>query len=339
MRGRSSPLERLATGVLEIEAGFKVRGTELWLDPPRRKPLAYVSHAHADHMLTGHRKAFVSLKTARFYQKRFKGNELVGLKYGEKCRAGKAVIELFPAGHILGSSQVLLEVEGMRVVYTGDIKVSASFTAERIKMEPCDVLIMECTYGEPKYLFPQRDEMAAELLSFVKDCFGRGITPVILAYSVGKAQEAVKVLGDAGVTARLEKSVYEATEIYAELGVELINYRSFPPFTPAKEVIVIPPWRADLIRSIPRKRTLFLTGWALDRRKMGFGLPIRNWFRDELSGYLAEKLESKALESLGVLKPGATKTLLEEHQAGARNHQHRLWALMNLAVWAETFLV
>jgi len=178
-----------------------------------------------------HDQVTLSLTTARFYQRKYPDADVTALAFEERYRIGVTTIELLPAGHILGSAQICIEVQGLRVIYTGDVKLSASFTAERVKIRPCDVLIIESTYGEPSYVFPKREEVAEDLLRFVRGCFARRVTPVILAYTIGKAQEAVKVLGDAGITCRLEKSIFDATEIYRELGVDLINYRPFPPFT------------------------------------------------------------------------------------------------------------
>ena len=262
------PIPELVKGILEVDDSLRVRGTDLWLDPPKRKPLAFVSHAHSDHLMRKHDQVILSLNTARFYQRKYPDADVTALAFEEKYRIGDTTIELFPAGHILGSAQICLEVQGLRVVYTGDVKLSASFTAERVKIRPCDVLIIESTYGEPRYVFPKREEVAEDLLRFVRNCFARKITPVVLAYTIGKAQEAIKVLGDAGITCRLEKSIFDATEIYRELGVDLINYRPFPPFTPGSEVIVVPPWRPDLVKSIPNTRTVFLSGWALDPKRV-----------------------------------------------------------------------
>lgn len=261
---RLDPGEELVKGVLEADRALKVRGLDLWLDPPRRRPFAFVSHAHSDHMMRKHGKVLASTATAAFYLKRYPEAEVVALGYERRLRVEGAVVELLPSGHILGSSQILIEVQGLRVLYSGDLKLSASFTAERIKIKPCDVLIVECTYGEPRFVFPNREEVKEDLFKIVRDCFARRITPVLLAYTIGKAQEVVKALGDEGIPLRLERSVFEATEVYRELGVDLINYRPFPPFSPGREVVVVPPWKKGLVRPIPRKKTVFLSGWALD---------------------------------------------------------------------------
>lgn len=258
----------LFEGLMEVGDSLKIRGTDFWLDPRSRKALAFVSHAHSDHMMRRHRHVILSLNTARFYQERFPRADLTALAFSEKLALRGATLELLPAGHILGSSQLYLELDGLRIVYTGDVKLSSSFTAERVQIRPCDVLIMESTYGEPRYVFPGRDELAEDLVKFCLRCFSRKIVPVVLAYTIGKAQEAVKVLGDRGIPCVLEESVFRATEIYRELGVDLINYYAMPGPRGPYKVLIVPPWRRSAARGIVRKKTLWLSGWALDKEKV-----------------------------------------------------------------------
>ena len=149
-------LSELVKGILQVDDALRVRGTDLWLDPPKRKVLAFVSYTHSDHLMRRHNHVILSLNTARFYQRKYPDAEVPALAFEEKQRIGDTTVKLLPAGHILGSVQICMEVEGIRVVYTGDVKLSASFTAERVKIKPCDVLIIGSTYGEPRCVFPRR---------------------------------------------------------------------------------------------------------------------------------------------------------------------------------------
>jgi len=135
---------------LEFNNGIRVLGTELWLDATRTRDISFVSHAHYDHA-TRHRRVIASAKTALLYRHRvLKGSrgtrtEVVGYEFGDPFRLGDLVLTLFPSGHILGASQILIETD-KRIVYTGDFKVQQGLASERIEILPCDVLIMECTY-------------------------------------------------------------------------------------------------------------------------------------------------------------------------------------------------
>ncbi len=256
------------TGFIEVESGIRIKDTDIWLDPSKKKTFAFISHAHSDHINLRHSCAIVSHNTALLLRNSFKGEKLIEIDWEKPVKRGNIEFELFPAGHILGSAQIMIKSEGIRIVYTGDIKVRPSFTAERIQIKQCDVLIIECTYGNPKYLFPEREQVAEDLIKFVKKCFAKKITHVILAYKTGKAQEVIKILGDAGISVRVEKSIFQVTETYRKIGISLSNYKLFPPFVPYREAIIVPPYRIDLIKPILRKKVVFLSGWALEKKRI-----------------------------------------------------------------------
>ena len=68
-------------------------------------------------------------------------------------------------------------------------------------MKRCDVVLMECTYGRPQYVFPPRDEVAGAMVAFARKALEDGAAPVFFAYSLGKAQEAMAILGSGGHSA------------------------------------------------------------------------------------------------------------------------------------------
>src|SRR5437879_7549914 len=88
----------------------------------------------------------------------------------------------------MGSSQIPMEYEGRRIVYTGDCRMRQGLTAEPIAVEPCDVLVMECTFGRPHYVFPEPAEVARRLCRFIEGTWDEGRTPVLLAYALGKGR-------------------------------------------------------------------------------------------------------------------------------------------------------
>jgi putative mRNA 3-end processing factor len=135
------------------------------------------------------------------------------------------------------------------------------------------VLLMESTFGLPRYVFPPKDEVLASIRRFVDDALDDGVTPVLLAYSLGKAQEALKHFGELGYPCRAHPAVHEVNEVYEAQGVPLPNVRLLGPEGPGPgEVVVAPPQlgRASAVSRIPRRRTAVLTGWAIDGAR---------WFR------------------------------------------------------------
>ncbi|NLP09007.1 hypothetical protein GX408_01285 [bacterium] len=253
-------------------AGIKLDPIDLYLDAQRRVDFSFVSHGHADH-LKKHRKILSTPATARFHQFRQGATEFVSLDFGVPLQIGDVIIQLYPAGHILGSAMIRVQYDGLSLLYTGDFKIQSGLTCEPIVTPQADILIMESTYGHPDYVFNRsRDSMAGELLDFVHGCFHKGDTPVVLAYSLGKAQEAMKLLGDHGCTVKVHQSAWELAEIYSEFGVTFQNCQRWneTPLT-GDEILILAPHliRTRLVRNIGRHKTVLLSGWGAGFNPMG----------------------------------------------------------------------
>jgi asparagine synthase (glutamine-hydrolysing) len=75
----------------------------------------------------------------------------------------------------------------------------------------------------------------------------------------------------------------------------------------------------------------------LYRGKQGYSLPIKNWLREDLREYMIEVLTSSRLVA-EMFDAGRVRRLIEEHLAYRANHNHILWALMNVAIWYRLFV-
>lgn len=260
---------------------IKVQGLPLWLDSsnfrsdksPVRRPLNFVSHAHADH-IGRHKRIICTPETLKLMKSRIKVEEAITLEYGEKRDIAGACISLYPAGHVLGSAQILIEQDGQRLCYTGDFRLGQGLTTERCEAVACDILLMECTYGHEKYVFPERKELLTEIENFVEGCFDRLEFPVILGYSLGKAQEAIKAATILGYGSVVHPAIYKICRIYKEFGVDFHNLSEIGKRPVGRRVIVFPPhkrvWQG--LASMGKIRTAVLTGWATDSwRKTLYG--------------------------------------------------------------------
>jgi len=128
--------------------------------------------------------------------------------------------------------------------------------------------LMECTFGRPHYVFPPRDEVAAEMAAFASEALEAGAIPVFYAYSLGKAQEAIAILGAAGIPMAVHGAIDTLAQVYAACGVALPPYERYDAnaFSGGR-AIVWPPAGKALPRAVRGKpvRTAILTGWAMDR--------------------------------------------------------------------------
>lgn len=251
--------------------GLHLPSLGLWMDSLRPRTGCWVSHAHTDHTAS-HQGFLATGATGDLMALRYKRAVGRAVAYGEPVQAEGYRLTLFPAGHCLGSSQMLVEVEatGQRVVYTGDFKLRHNPTADACPIIPCDVLVMESTFGHPSFTFPHEDEALAALRAFVEKAQGYGQTPVVLGYGLGKAQEALWHLLSLGYPVRYDAAVARVVEVYQRWGVSFAgDHAVFDPEVdqwPAGAVAVVPPTsrRGDFYRSLYRPRTAMLTGWAMD---------------------------------------------------------------------------
>ncbi len=262
---------------MKYEGDIYIPPLELWLDPGRKRDYAFVSHAHADH--TGkHENIVATPATARIILHRQNHDVPLVLDYEARIPVKDGHLTLHPSGHILGAAQAMIEYEGERLVYTGDFKLKPSRTAEPCTILACDHLVMECTYGRPHYRFPDRDQVEKELLDYVTERLDKDEVPVILAYTLGRSQEMLKLLCMNGFRIGLENRIYDMSKVYEELGVTFGDYERFDPEDYEGRVVIFPPhlWNSPVIRSIRNAHTIAVTGWAIDDRQ-------NNWYRSRAS--------------------------------------------------------
>jgi len=244
----------------------------LWLDPhePQVRELVFVSHAHSDHV-AAHREVILSEPTARLMQVRLPGvrHEHV-LRFGEPklftFRGATCRITLLPAGHIFGSAMSLIETQGQSLLYTGDFKLRRGLSAEPCEPRHAEQLIMETTFGRPQYAFPPTETILKNIVRFCREALDNEETPVLLGYSLGKSQELLRSLGDAGLPLMLHGSVFKLTRIYEQFGHCFPTYERYEPGTARGKVLLCPPnvINSAMLRNLGKTRTAILTGWAVD---------------------------------------------------------------------------
>jgi len=255
---------------VEHRRGLYLPEADLWLDPPKAKDFAFVSHAHADHFAR-HQLALCSEVTASLVRARYRVAEarLRPIPFHGSIEHRGHRLRLLPAGHIRGSAMLHVTrlEDGATLLYTGDFKVRKSRTAEPVAFQQADLLVLETTFALPHFVFPPPLEVEAAVLRFVHNCFDDGDVPVLLGYSLGKAQEALALLHEHGIAARLHPAVAEMTAACRATGLgnlpepELLESSPCPPGT----AVIAPPSavRTKLLSGIANRRTAMLSGWAL----------------------------------------------------------------------------
>ncbi|HEY5743839.1 MAG TPA: MBL fold metallo-hydrolase, partial [Terrimicrobiaceae bacterium] len=252
---------------VEYMRGVYLPAAGLWLDPRDARELAFVSHAHSDHV-GFHRQILCSLATARLMQVRL-GTGLGSfqpLAFGERRRYSDWSAMLLPAGHVLGSAQLLYQDSMGTLLYTGDFKLRKGLSAETAVGSQADTLVMETTYGLPRYQFPPVDETLAGIVKFCLEALEDGDTPVLLGYALGKAQEILCALNGARLPVMLHPSIAKIAKVYKEFGIAFPPYAQFEAAEAVGHVLICPPSvnGSRMLQTLRRPRTAALTGWAID---------------------------------------------------------------------------
>jgi Cft2 family RNA processing exonuclease len=310
------------------EKTLYVAELDLWIDSMRPRERCYVSHGHADHA-RAHDVVVTSTNNARVCRLRLgrrKAKPLSLLGEPERAeiayethdfnapwRIGDHELTLFSAGHVLGSAQLLIEGERGRFVYTGDFKLEPSYTAEAPEVKRCDTLLMECTYGRPQYVFPPRAEVAAEMVAWARK---DGAVPIFFAYSLGKAQEAMAILGRGGIPLAVHGAIASMAGVYEDAGVELPPYERYDAnaFDGAR-ALLWPPSGKALPAAVRGKtvRTASLTGWVVGKGT--------NFYRGTDAGFpLSDHADFPSL--LRYVELAQPRKVLLNH--GWRDFTHRL---------------
>jgi putative mRNA 3-end processing factor len=264
--------------------GIHVVPADIWVDPSRAVPRALVTHGHADHARGGHGETIATPATLAIMKLRYATSDgAVPVAYGESISLGSGVSATFlPAGHVLGSAQILLEHAGERVIITGDYKRAPDPTCAPFEVTPCDIFITEATFGLPVFTHPPIGEEIGKLL----DARAENPDACILvgAYALGKAQRVIAELRAAGHTDTiwLHGAMEAMCRLYEEHGVMLGDLRLVSDA--AKDemrgaIVVAPPSALNdrWSRRLPDPITAMASGWMRVRaraRQRGVELPL-----------------------------------------------------------------
>jgi len=293
---------RPETWIRKSSAGLYCEPGDFHIDPVRPVPRAVITHGHGDHARSGNEQVLATPDTIAIMQERYgeaAGASLQPLAYGETVTAGDVTVRLAPAGHVLGSAQIVLEYRGSRVVVSGDYKRRPDPTCAPFDPCTCDVFITEATFGLPVFRHPpdarEIDKLLHSLALFPERSHLVGV------YALGKCQRVLALLRQAGYEepVYLHGALIKLTELYESLGVRL------GPVLPlsglAREalkgrIVLAPPSAiADIwSRRLPDPVVAMASGWMRVRQRAkarGVELPLvisdhADW--DELTATIDE---------------------------------------------------
>jgi len=249
--------------------GIQLKGTDLWFDAKRKVNLSFISNANIS-TFPMHDRIIATPETLKLIETKSSGSIALSCPYNRPFTLGNAKIELIPSGYSLGASQIVVEINGKRIVYTGDLKVRDSATSKFIEIRRCDVLIMKCRYGDPEFNFSSNEEVCKQIYEFAKESLYFNYTPVIFIDIFGKSQDLIQYLGDRNLKLGVHKSIYRYMQLYEELGFEFKNAERIKTKNIRKKVLVFPLHSkiSKQLGQLNKKRTCVVTGLAKGNEKI-----------------------------------------------------------------------
>ncbi|TGN14397.1 ligase-associated DNA damage response exonuclease [Leptospira ilyithenensis] len=251
---------------------------DFYIDPLRSVSRALITHGHSDHARKGSKNYLCHKDSVNILKLRLGENiNYQGTDYGKKMQIGNALVSFHPAGHILGSSQIRIEVKGEVWVISGDYKTLPDLTCPGFESVPCHVFVTESTFALPIYHWKEDSEIFKEILEFWETNRKNNLTSIIYAYSLGKTQRILSGLKEKPGDIYLEEGGHHLTKAYEMSGVKFPEYKPiseiihYHPKDP-KPLLIIPPgshlspWK----KQIGKYNAWFASGWIRTNKENPF---------------------------------------------------------------------
>ena len=253
----------LSDFIIRRPEGFYCPYGDFYIDPIHPVQHAVISHAHGDHARPGHQHIYSTAGSQAFMNYRFSKHHRHHYKvveYLKDFQLGAVQLRFIPAGHILGSAQILLVYKDVRYLYTGDFKLQEDPTCEPLQIEQADVLITETTFADPEVKHP---DPVQEILKVVASPYN-----ILLgAYALGKAQRITRLLNDHCPERKVlvHHGIFPIHQIYKSFGIELGD---FEPYNRKQmkeadrgNIYLVPPMTFHSYKRAQNVVRVFASGW------------------------------------------------------------------------------
>ncbi len=202
-------------------SGLYCEAGDFYVDPNRKVDRAVITHAHSDHARRGSNQYLCAKQCESLLRLRLgKKISIQSMLYGASTSINSVKISFHPAGHILGSAQIRIEHKGEVWVVSGDYKTQADPTCTAFEPVRCDTFISECTFGMPIYHWPDPEHEWNRLKRWWASNRAAGLTSVVHAYSLGKAQRVLNALKDSDHPILVHEAILNFLPVYAAEGVD-----------------------------------------------------------------------------------------------------------------------
>lgn len=261
--------------LVETALGYYCRYGDFYIDPKHAVQQAIISHAHGDHAVPGNRNVYCTEATAAFMQHRFTRQATSSYHiqdFGASFTLNGVEVTFIPAGHILGSAQILMVFDGVRYLYTGDYKLQDDATCERIVYVKADVLITETTFADPEVIHPDPIEEIKKLQE-------SSVHIMLGCYALGKAQRLNYLLNQYCPEKEVfvHHSMAPLHRIYDNLGFVKLDYQLYQRKALKdgnNKVYLVPPMTFNHYIRAKNVIRVFASGWKRLQRQNDLSLYI-----------------------------------------------------------------
>jgi putative mRNA 3-end processing factor len=265
-------MTKLGDWITPHPQGIYVAPADVWIDPSVPRQRALVTHGHADHARAGHDAVWATPETLAIMEARYGPQAGHAVQYGEPRDMGGVEVEFVPAGHVLGSAQIVLRYRGETIVVSGDYKRRPDPTCARFVPVKCDVFVTEATFGLPVFRHPETHDEIDKLLFASRANPDRCV--LVGAYALGKAQRVIRELRDMGYDdpIYIHGALQRLCDLYVELGVDLGELRPATGVAKAElqgRIVLCPPGALNdrWSRRLPDPITAMASGWMRVRQR------------------------------------------------------------------------
>lgn len=249
---------------------------DFYLDPQQPVQEAVVSHAHGDHAIGGSANVYCTKPTASFMKHRYRKFAAVDFhlkEYYQSFKIKEVTISFYPAGHILGSAQVMMEYQGIKYLYTGDYKIEPDPTCEAFEFVKADVLITESTFAKPETKHPDPAEEIKKLNATTANI-------MLGSYALGKSQRIIQLINQHCPTRNImvHFSIMPFIKIYEDYGIKVGAYKMYDRKVMKNnlenQVYIVPPMVFHSYHKAINVVRAFASGWENLQQQNGISLYI-----------------------------------------------------------------
>ncbi|TCC98191.1 ligase-associated DNA damage response exonuclease [Pedobacter psychroterrae] len=247
--------------------GIYCKQGDFYIDPWKPLNLAVTTHGHADHVKWGNNAYLCHTLTKPVLDQRLgEGLKIETLPYDKEISINGVKISFFPAGHVIGSSQVRLEYKGEVCVISGDYKTENDGISTPFEPVKCHTFVSESTFGLPIYKWQPQETVFERIKDWISGNHDNNKTSVLIAYSLGKAQRLIN--GLAGYSdIYVHNSIANLNERFIAAGVNLPETHritaDIKKETLQRGIVIVPPALAEgrWIKNLNHAATGICSGW------------------------------------------------------------------------------